>query len=296
MVAILVAGYIEGIRTDPHATAGMLQVGFSRIDERLDDLIQSISPITDPVTRHAHREHAVNELSRILAVRAVNSARARSDIQTLLRRLDSGDLAAADDEVKHNVRYWTARLCASDSETLEIAKDFRAQISEDDPDRDLSIVDALICEMDGDSDGAIRLLLDRDDPDYRTALFGVLVQSRGASTALDEFAEGVAAADAGFFTPVGWKNWASCMAEVGQWQEAANRLSRFDDAWSEAPALALVEGIINAQLLVPAERRSATGDPQTFRGYQPNPGRTGGRGPCARDGLFRIGTVWTSGD
>ena len=269
VVAILVAGYIEGIRTDPHATAGMLQVGFSRIDERLDDLIQSISPITDPVTRHAHREHAVNELSRILAVRAVNSARARSDIQTLLRRLDSGDLAAADDEVKHNVRYWTARLCASDSETLEIAKDFRAQISEDDPDRDLSIVDALICEMDGDSDGAIRLLLDRDDPDYRTALFGVLVQSRGASTALDEFAEGVAAADAGFFTPVGWKNWASCMAEVGQWQEAANRLSRFDDAWSEAPALALVEGIINAQLLVPAERRSATGDPQTFRGISP---------------------------
>ena len=68
VVAILVAGYIEAIRTDPHATAGMLQVGFSRIDERFDDLIQSISPITDPITRHAHREHAENELARILAV------------------------------------------------------------------------------------------------------------------------------------------------------------------------------------------------------------------------------------
>ena len=269
VVAILVAGYIEAIRTDPHATAGMLQVGFSRVDERLDDLIQSISPITDPITRHAHREHAENELARILAVRAVNPARARSDSQTLLRRLDSGDLAAADDEVKHNVRYWTARLCASDSETLEIAKDLRTQFKEDDPDRDLSIVDALICKMDGDSDGAIRLLIDRDDPDCRTALFGVLAQSCGASTALDEFAEGVATADAGFFTPVGWKNWANCMAEVGQWQEAADRLSRFDDAWSEAPTLALVEGIINAQLLVPAERRSATGDLQTFRGISP---------------------------
>ena len=269
VVAILVAGYIEAIRTDPRATAGMVQAGISRVDERLDHLIQSLSPITDPVTRHAHREHAERELARILAVRAVNPARSRSDIQKLLHRLDSGDLAAADEEVKHNVRYWTARLCASDSETLEIAKEFRAQITDDHPDRDLSIVDALICEKDGDSDGAIRLLLDRDDPDSRTALFGVLARSRGGSTALDEFAEGMAAADAGFFTAVGWRNWANCMAEVGQWQEAAEHLARIDDTWSDAPALALVEGSINAQLLLPAERRSATGDPRIFRGISP---------------------------
>ena len=272
VVAILVAGYIEAIRTDPRATAGMVQNGVSRLDrldERLDHFIQSLSPINDPVTRDAHREHAEKELARILAVRVVNPPRSRSEIQTLLRRLESGDLAAADEEIKRNVRYWTARLCASDSETLDIARELRAQIKDDDADRDLSIVDALICEMDGDSQRAIRLLLDRDDPDFRTALFGVLARSRGTSTALDEFEQAVAAAGAGFFTAVGWRSWANCMAEVGRWQEAADRLSRIDDAWAEAPTLALFEGIINAQLLLPAERRSAAGDPQIFAGISP---------------------------
>ena len=73
--------------------------------ERLDHLIQSISPITDPITRHAHTEHAEKELARILALRVVNPARSRSDIQNLLRRLYSGDLAAADEEIKHDIRY-----------------------------------------------------------------------------------------------------------------------------------------------------------------------------------------------
>ena len=268
-VAILVAGYIEAIGADQRAIAGMVQTGISRIDERLDHLIQSISPITDPITRHAHTEHAEKELARILALRAANPARSRSDIQKLLRRLDSGDLAAADEEVKHNIRYWTARLCASDAETLDIAVELRAQIRDDDPDRDLSIVDALICEMRGDSDGAIRLLLDRDDPDSRTALFGVLARSRDTSTALEEFAEGIASADAGFFTAVGWRNWAHSMAAAGRWQEAAERLARIDGAWSDAPVLALVEGITNAQLLLPVERRSATGDLQIFAGISP---------------------------
>ena len=209
------------------------------------------------------------ELARILALRAVDPARSRSDIRKLLRRLDSGDLAAADEEVRHNVRYWTARLCASDVETLDIAREFRAQIRDEDPDRDLSIVDALICEMDGDSDGAIRLLRDRDDPDSRTALFGVFAQSRDANTALDVFADRMDAADAVFFTAVGWRNWAHCMAEVGRWQEAAERLARIDGTWSDAPVLALVEGIINAQLLLPAERRSAADDLRIFAGISP---------------------------
>ena len=269
VVAILVAGYIEAIGVDQRAIAGMVQTGISRIDERLDHLIQSISPITDPITRHAHTEHTEKELARILALRAVNPPRSRSDIQKLLRRLDSGDLAAADDEVKHNVRYWTARLCASDAETLDIAGELRAQIRDDDPNRDLSIVDALICEMHGDSDGAIRLLLDPDDPDSRTALFGVLARSRDTSTALEEFAEGIASADAGFFTAVGWRNWAHRMAAAGRWQEAAERLAKIDGTWSDAPVLALVEGVTNAQLLLPAERRNATADLQIYAGISP---------------------------
>ena len=269
VVAILVAGYIEAIPTDPRATAGMLQTGISRIDERLDHLTQCLSPITDPVTRRAHTAIAEKELARILAVRAVIPARTRADVQTLLRRLDAGDLAAADAEVKHDVRYWTARLCAGDSETLDFARAHREQIRDHEPDRDLSIVDALICDVEGDSEGAIRLLRDRDDPDSRTALFGVLARSRGARTALGEFAEAIAAADSGLFTAVGWRNWATSMTEVGQWQEAADVLARLDNPWSGAPALAFVEGIINAQLLLPPERRSATGEVRIFAGISP---------------------------
>ena len=268
-VAILAAGYIEAIRTDPRATAGMLQTGVSRIDERLDYLTQCIPPIADSATRRTHTAITERELARILAARAVIPARTRSDVQALLRRLDSGDLAATDAEVKHDVRYWTARLCASDSKTLDVARELREQIRDHEPDRDLSIVDALICDLDGDSDGAIRLLRDRDDPDSRTALFGVLARSRGVRTALGQFAEAIAACNDRVFTAVGWRNWATSMTEVGQWQEAADVLARLDDPWSGAPALALVEGIINAQLLLPPERRSATDEVRIFAGISP---------------------------
>ena len=269
VVAILVAGYIGAIPDDQRALAGLVLTGDSRIEESIDRLSQHISSIIDPTTRRAHTEYAKKELARILAVRAIYAVRSQSDIQKLLRRLDSGDLAAADVEVKNNVRYWTARLCAGDVETLDLAKKLRAQLGNDDPARDLSIVDALICEMGGDPDQAIRFLRDREDPDSRTALFGVLVRSRGSNAALDEFAERIAGADAEFFTPIGWRKWAISMAEVKRWQEAAERLARIEDQRSEELALALFEGVINSQLLLPAERRKATDSPPILTGISP---------------------------
>ena len=273
VVATLVAGYIGAIRADDRAVAGMLQTGISQIDDRLDRLSQDISSLTDPITRQAHTERAGKELARILTLRAIDPAKSRSDIRQLHGRLDSGDIAAADIGVKHDVRYWTARLCANEAETLDISRELRTRIKDDEPNRDLSIIDALISEMDGDSDGAIQLLRDRDDPDSRTALFGVIARSRDAVTALDAFAERMDTVDSGFFTAVGWRNWAHCMTEVGRWQDAAERLAGFDGTWSDAPALALVEGIINSQLLLPAERRNATGDLQLFAGIGPNQGK-----------------------
>ena len=272
VVAILVAGYIGPIRAEDRAVAGMLQTGISQIGDCLDGLSQAVSHLTDPITRQAHTEHAGKELARILTLRAIDPTRSRSDVRKLHDRVDSGDLAAADSGVKHDVRYWTARLCASDAETLDVARELRTRIKNDEANRDLSIIDALIFELDGDPDAAIQLLRDRDDPDSRTALFGVLARSRNADTALNAFAERMDAADAGFFTAVGWRNWACCMAEVGRWQDAAERLAELNDTWSDAPALALVEGIINSQLLLPAERRDAAGGLQLFAGISPNQG------------------------
>ena len=269
MVAILVAGYIGAIRSDQRAVAGMVQTGFFRVDERFEHLIQAVSPLSDPYVRAAHTQHADKELARILVLRAVNPVRSRSDIRKLLGRLDSGDLVAADDVVKSSVRYWTARLCASEAETLDIAEELRVQIRDDEPNRDLVIVDALMCEMRGDPDGAIQLLRDREDPDSRTALFGVLARSRDTNSALEEFAVAIGSANAEFFTAVGWRNWVHSMAAAGRWKEAAERLASMDGTWSDAPVLAVIEGITNAQLLLPIERRGATGDLQLFTDINP---------------------------
>ena len=136
-----------------------------------------MSSLEDPITREAHTERASKDLARILTLRAVNPAESRTDIRELQKRIDRGDLSAANNETKDTVRYWVARLCASDPETLNVAKEFREEIRIDDPRRDLSIVDALIVEAEGNPDEAMRILRDRDDPDARTALFGVIAPS-----------------------------------------------------------------------------------------------------------------------
>ena len=162
---------------------------------------------------------------------------------------------------RNTVQYWVARLCAGDLETLNVARECREQISNDNSNMDLSIVDALIAEADGDPDRAIRILRDRDDPDSRTTLFGVIARARGTAKALDANSDRIDAGGAELFTVVGWRNWAGCMAEAGEWERTAERLAGLDGNRSDEPALALIEGIINAQLLLPAETRSLTSDP-----------------------------------
>ena len=42
---------------------------------------------------------------------------------------------------------------------------------------------------------------------------------------------------AAFFTAVGWRSWAVCMAKVGRWEEAALRLCGLESHWHGMPAL-----------------------------------------------------------
>ena len=272
VVAILVAGYIEEIPRDQRALAGIVQTTLSQLDDHLGHLNQSISPANDPITRLMQTKCADKELARILALRAFDLTTARADIQKLHDRLDTGDLSSANDEVRNKVRYWLARLCAGDAETLDIAKKYQLQIRNNDPDTDLSIVDALIHHMDGDSDRGIRVLRDRDDPDARSVLFTLFVRSQDAETALIMFDDKIGASDACFFTAFGWWYWACCMAEAGRWEEAAQRLAGFDGVWSDMPALAFIEGVVNAQLLLPEESRHLTDGPPLFVGITPNQG------------------------
>ena len=214
------------------------------------------SAFPDPITQKAHTDQAEKALSQILILRAFDPQRARKNIQALRRRVShEGNLLAASTSTKNRVLYWTARLCADDPETRASARSLRDELRQTDPDRDLSIVDALLAEGDGNTNEALHLLRDSDDPDSRTALFALLIRSQDRRDALAWYAEQAALDDGQFFTAVGWKNWAICMAKVGQWKEAAQRLLSFESRWQEMPVLAFIEGIINAAMLLPDEHR-----------------------------------------
>ena len=258
--AILVAGYIASIPADQRPFAGMFQEMFGHVNERFDRLEEAhLSVLSDPIIQQAHTDQAEKVLSQILILRAFDPQRARQNIQALQRHVGhEGDLLASSTSTKNTVLYWTARLCAGDTETRVAARHFRAELRQTDPDRDLSIVDALLAEGDGNTDEALRLLRDHRSPDSKTALFSILTRSRGEHAALDWYAEQATHGDNNFFTAVGWWNWAICMAKAGQWNEAAQRLLRFEPHWQEMPMLAIVEGIINAAMLLPDEYRERT--------------------------------------
>ena len=272
VVAIMVAGYIASIRPDQRPIAAMIQEVSFRIDDRFDRLNQSISSITDPITRKTHTDYAAKELAQILTLRAFDPTKARTEIQKLHDRLDTGDLSAADNETRNSVRYWLARLCAGDANSLEVAKKWRAQLKYGNAEADLSIVDALIHLTDGDPDTAIQALRDHDDPDSRSILFVLLLRSRETDIALDVFDDKTRNFGARCFTTFGWRSWTCSMAEAGRWEEAAQRLAGFDEPWSDTPALAFFEGVINAQLLLPEDNRHSTSGPPLFGGITPNQG------------------------
>ena len=260
VVAVLVAGYIASIRSDLLPMAGMVQEVSKQVSGVSEQLYEIRSlPVTDPITQQAHTEKATQELDKILVLRAFNPPRARQNIQNLLARVDDeGDLLAASNPIKNLILYWGARLFASKAETLEIARHLRNELQQTDLDMEISIVDALVSAEEGNEEEALRLLRDHDDPDFRTVFFSVLSQFREESDALNWFQQQDDCNNPQFFTAVGWKNWALYMAKEGRWEEACQRLIKFESFWSEMPALAFIEGVINAALLLPEDYREKT--------------------------------------
>ena len=272
VIAVLVAGYVASIPGEQRALAGMLQAGNERVVAAVEGVGRSLSGLEDPMTRRSHTEKAAKDLANILLLRTLNPDRARSRIQELAGRIEERDLVQAEVEVKNSVRYWVARLCAGDTRLVDVGMKFRERVWDDDPTTDLSIIDALIAETQGDANRGIRLLRDRNDAESRTVFFGLLARTRGADAALSAVAEEVNAGESGFLTALGWRSWAGCMAEVGRWDEAAERLALIEVKRDETPALSLLEAIINAQLLLPTDRRGLTAGPVLFVGIAPNQG------------------------
>ena len=163
----------------------MVQQLHGAFNERLDNLEENhLNALTElvtqrfPIVQQLLTPYAEHELSEILSLRALNHISVRKRIQNLFKRVTEGDLSAIDESTKYKVYQWTARLCATQAETLPLARKIRDELVDDDVPIDLSIVDALIYEADGDIDAALRCLRDAKDADSRSAWFGLLTRVR----------------------------------------------------------------------------------------------------------------------
>lgn len=256
VVAILVAGYLQSIPHDQKALAGMLQILKATIDKHFDELKKELPRAkTDPITQQEHTKYAKWELSRILKLRMFDPLRSRQDIQKLVRRVLENDLCSTNDSQKTEILIWCARLHAQNTETLDLAKKIRDELEQTEPQTDLSIVNALILQTDGQIDKALQLIRDCDDPDSRAVMFSILVLSRGIQDALAWFDNQKGHDEASFFTDTGWANLVLNLAKAGRWDEAIEQLLKLESFREQSPVLALVEGQLNAAMLLPEDSR-----------------------------------------
>lgn len=265
VTGILVAGYIGSIPSTQRPLAGMLQQLHGSFNERLDSLEEKqvadlLELVTErfPIVQQILTPQVERELSEILALRALDQTEARQRILQLFKRVQEGDLSAIEESVKHNVYQWTARLCATHKETLSTSREIRSLLVS--PSTDLSIVDALILEADGDGDAALRTLRDAKDRESRSVWFGLLTRVKGEERALEWFDEQEPQDYEDFFSGAGWVGWAIASAKRERWESTADVLFEMQGMWDEMPALPVVEGSINAALLLPRDFRPSVLD------------------------------------
>ena len=256
IVDILVAGYLASIPSEQHPLAGMLQELSGQIREGFDRSERThLTASPAPIIQQFITDRAENELAEILSFRAFDSVSSRTKIQKLVLRLSAGDLAAACIPTKIKAYRWATKLCAQDHETLALAKSFHTELRKIDPNLDLTIEDALIAEADGDTERALRLLRDQNDPESRSVLFGLLCRLEDERSALTWLEKQDIREDSLLLTPSGWSMWAIYMAKLEKWEAAALRLASLGDSWNEMPSLSYIEGSINAAMLLPYEMR-----------------------------------------
>ena len=292
IVGILCAGYLASTSREQRALTGIVQSLPRQIEQGFDLLKSELSTrIYDPITEQSHTDHAKQELSKIRTLRVFNPAEAQQDIQRLIQRIINDDLSATKPSVKAEILLWGARLCALDKQTLALAQGFRDELKQIEPDMDLSIVEALFLEAQGNVDAALHILRECEDSDSRSVLFSMLDRTQGEQKALAWFEKQENKDDQDFFTGVGWLNLAISLAKVGKWEEAANKLFRLESSWSDVPTLAFVEGMINAAMLLPEDCREIALD--TIPAY---PGITLSLGEKAKNYHARAHTCFEYSD
>ena len=257
VVAVMTAGYIAAIPAEQQPLAGMIQQveeGVKQANAKLGAL--GLPTRHDPFVQSAHLERAEAELSSILAQRMFDAEIATRRVLELHRLVeDGGALAGATEAVKNRVRYWAARLCAGNDDRVETAKAIRSSLSDSLIPESLVVVDALIAASACERDRAMQLVRDVDEPDARSVMFSLLARFDGEAAAL-EWCEEIDVVDQPqCFTHAGWRLWALYKVKAGHWEDAARVLLDVERQLGREPGISLVEGTVNAALLLPEERR-----------------------------------------
>ena len=248
---------LASVPKNQQPVVAMLQQFGVNLQSGLEKLEQEI--VSQPyllASKQALTANARNELSRILSIRTFDLNSSISDLRKLLDESEHGALFLIDSAVKAEILYWTARLCATSAETLDLAKLLRNKVQQYESDFNLLAVDALIESTDGCQDKALRILRDRNDSDSHSVFFNLLVISKTDAEALTWYERENKENDIGFFTPVGWCSWAAIKANCGDWNEILEILPKLESHWEQTPMLAVIEGTVNAAKLLPEEYRS----------------------------------------
>jgi hypothetical protein len=248
VIAILAAGYLGSIVPQLQPIAGMLQAGTQENREQFGAVRRRLNELgPDHYVVVAHSEQAGRELDLLLKQRSLIPDRVRQELIALVQRVTDGDLRYVERSIRAKIHYWSARLHATQSETLSIARHSLEQLQQTDPHFDTSIIDALILDAEGNIDGALQMLRDIDTSDGRATFFATLFRRRNAETALSWFDEQPGRDNANFLTGLGWWNVAVCFAKMDRWEEAADRLAAAQECIEEWPDLAWLFAIIEAK-------------------------------------------------
>lgn len=273
VVATLAAGYFASIPQEQRSLAGMLQAGHNEVIRQIKQIggrVDRVSTV-DVAAREALEKITEEELSAILALRMFDLEGTVARVRVLWQRVEQGDLAMVPERARNSVCYWATRLLASSTETVANARQLREELPDAYGESELRIVDALLKATEGDEDGAIQMLRDVACPSARSVLFGLLHRVRGPEAALQWFEDVHPSTNPDYFEDTGWRKWGFCLARSGRWEEAAEGLRVLAQASSWVPALAMLEGTVNAALLLPAERRGlALEGLPTYMGIRPN--------------------------
>ena len=252
-VAALTAGYMTSIPENQQPVAGMIQTLSGQVREIDMKLDQRSAP--DAVVQSTHGKVAEDALSAILTLRMFDFNEATERMSDLWQRVNGGDLAAVPAPLKTRVRYWVARLLTSRSEKTNEVRSMRQVLSAHNMGENLYVLDALIKAASGDIDAAFRILKDQNDADSRSVLLNLLRRSKGEEEALEWFADVQPESSPEYFTSMGWREWAICLGMVGEWGQAADGLREVSSKSDPSPGITMIEGVINAALLIPEEHR-----------------------------------------